>query len=335
MMASLMLWSPRKTEPDAEQREAISRMEKSLVLLSEKASLMGLTTDPVYDPNATGLIGPEWSEITTTIGHPEAKRSTLQPVWAALMVKLIREAGLQAGDTLAIGSSGSFPALMIASLSAAYALRIHSLTIISIGSSSYGASDPRFTLFDMCHILYEGGLISELPIACSLGGDNDQGEGFDDATRIIQLLKINDSGIPLILEPTLKESVDERMKRYGNGVKLFINAGGNESNLGSSQMVLMLEPGLIREGPLPPLDRQGVIHRYLSQGTPVIHLLNIRELARKYHIPWDPVKNPDPASIRLAQPETKKLPKILLSLAGIAYFAGLMIRWSLLKNIRN
>jgi len=74
--------------------------------------------DEGLDPNRTGLIGPQYSPLFTTVGHLEAKRTTTNPAMAALLVHLLQEAGVEPGDRIAIGASGSFPALMIASLSA-------------------------------------------------------------------------------------------------------------------------------------------------------------------------------------------------------------------------
>ncbi len=71
------------------------------------------------DVNRTGLIGLETSPITTTLGNLEAKRTTTNPDFAALLVRLLAEAGVKRGETIAVGASGSFPALIVAALSAA------------------------------------------------------------------------------------------------------------------------------------------------------------------------------------------------------------------------
>ena len=50
------------------------------------------------DINRTGLIGPEWTPLTTSQGILEAKRTSLDPNFAALLVRYFKEAGLEAGD---------------------------------------------------------------------------------------------------------------------------------------------------------------------------------------------------------------------------------------------
>ena len=84
-----------------------------------------------------------------------ARRFWSNPDFAALMVKFFQQAGLQEGDIVAIGASGSFPGLIIATLSACKAMNITPLIIYSIGASEYGATIPTFTFIDMLKILNE------------------------------------------------------------------------------------------------------------------------------------------------------------------------------------
>ena len=65
-------------------------------ILKEKIN-RGLEIDKSLDKNEIGLIGLEWSGITTTLGDIEAKRTSTNPDFAALLVKLFKEAGLKRG----------------------------------------------------------------------------------------------------------------------------------------------------------------------------------------------------------------------------------------------
>ena len=91
-------------------------MEQAIQAIRERREQTGAGFDPGIDPNRTGLIGPEYTPLTTTIGELEAKRSTTNPNIAGFIVYLLCKAGVKPGDSVAIGSSGSFPALMVASL---------------------------------------------------------------------------------------------------------------------------------------------------------------------------------------------------------------------------
>ena len=55
--------------------------------------------------------------------------------FAALLVRYFEEAGLEKGDTVAVGTSGSFPGLFIATLCAATEMELDTKVIASFGSS--------------------------------------------------------------------------------------------------------------------------------------------------------------------------------------------------------
>ena len=68
-----------------------------------------LPIDPIADPTGSGLIGVAMSEVTSNTGNLLAKQTTINPNGAAVAVHLLREAGVQEGDTVAVNTSGSFP----------------------------------------------------------------------------------------------------------------------------------------------------------------------------------------------------------------------------------
>ena len=56
------------------------------------------------DPNRTGLIGPDWSETTTTIGEVQAKRTATNPDLAAAIARILL--GLKPPPGAAVGDRG-------------------------------------------------------------------------------------------------------------------------------------------------------------------------------------------------------------------------------------
>ncbi|MGZ5469119.1 MAG: poly-gamma-glutamate system protein, partial [Candidatus Aminicenantales bacterium] len=108
----------------AEMIEAADLMTRSTVVLKACRASRGLPIDISVDPNGTGLIGEERSEITTSAGRLEAKRTTTNPAFAGLVASLFHEAGVRRGDVVAVGASSSFPALIVATLSAAKAMGV-------------------------------------------------------------------------------------------------------------------------------------------------------------------------------------------------------------------
>ena len=302
---SLLAWvllqtlSPRESIPWSEEMlEAARRTLRAVNAVARYSESAGIGIDESLDPSRTGLIGPEYSPLFTTLGQLEAKRTTTNPDMAALIVHLLRRAGVSAGDTIAVGGSASFPALMIASVAAAEAMGVHPVTILSLGSSAYGATRPGFNLLDIYQLLLNEGILSTAPAAASLGGEGDVGAEFDSTLRESLLHQIRMSGVPLLLEPDLRENVARRVAIYRRPAA-FVNIGGADANLGSSPLVLKLEAGLNTEVVLPPAAQRGVLFEMAARGIPVIHLLHIRGLALRYGLPWDPVPLPEPGTARL------------------------------------
>jgi poly-gamma-glutamate system protein len=258
-----------------EERKAFDYMKSAIEIVEEQ-----------HD-----LIGPEISDITTTLGDRAAKRTSLHPAMAPLLVRLLRSAGVRSGDTVALGCSGSFPGLLIASLSAVQAMGVEPIIILSFGSSSFGASDPEFTILDLHLLLFDKGFTSHLPEAVSPGGDKDVGTEFDQELKKRLLEKAEARGISLIYEEDLAANRAIRDSIYFKGnskrIKAFINSGGGYANMGTSSLSLLLKPGVVRRAKMPPYGSRGVIHDMIEKDIPVIHLLHIKGIASRNRIPWD------------------------------------------------
>jgi poly-gamma-glutamate system protein len=261
----------------------------------------GNSFEPSSDPNRTGLIGPQDSPIVTTVGELEAKRTTTNPNMAGLVATLLQQAGVKAGDSVAIGSSGSFPALLVASLAAAKAMDVQPVVILSLGASSYGATDPRFDLLDIFTLLRRERICTEAPAGVSLGGDKDVGLEFDAGTRDRLAKRIRASGFLFLHEPDLRRNVAERMSLYRSAARgkiaAFINSGGGFANLGTSRLVLDVKPGLNTLLQQPPAAERGVLFEMAASNIPVIHLLYIKGLALQAGLPWDPIPLPKPEAL--------------------------------------
>ncbi|MFA5815540.1 MAG: poly-gamma-glutamate system protein [Bacteroidales bacterium] len=336
MVALSMLFKSSGNSAFAELRIAAENMKQSLKVIEDYCIQHQINTDNPEDPRHTGLIGPEWSELTTTVGDPEAKRTTINPNFAALIAHLLKETGVKKGDTIAIGSSASFPALLIASLSAAKALELNPVVIISFGSSSFGASNPDFTFWDLYHLLLDRHMIDFKPVAASIGGEDDTGLEFDRNISDRFRRSLEEAGIPLITEKDLQINRSIREKFYFAGnphrIKAFINSGGGFANLGSSQAVLNIKPGLVRKVQIPEPEKQGMIHTMLLKKIPVIHLLFIKGLAQKYNLPWDPASQPQITQHSI-QFNGRQDPAILIfSLIGLLWFILVLMWYRMLYN---
>jgi poly-gamma-glutamate system protein len=289
------------------QNDSLSSGSNSILMLRSKELMnsvlntiklekeqLGIKIDSDVDINQTGLIGVEYSPITTTLGHLEAKRTTVNPDAAAMICGIFLEAGLKPGDTVAIGSSASFPGLLIATLSACRVLELNPITMVSVGSSQYGANLQAFTVIEMMKVLESNFGEVFRPDIVSYGGNNDIANDLEEEVREFISQKIKDSGYGLLYEENFSENIKKRMALYDElsdgQIKLFVNIGGANANMGKSFEVLNLEPGLNKEiTKIPSEEDRGVIFEFASREVDVLHLLYVKGLCLKYGLLWDPV----------------------------------------------
>lgn len=280
---------------DSEMQLAFSYMQEAENMLREAREEKGIAIDAEADVNGTGLIGEDFSIITTSSGDIEAKRSAADPQMAPLMVRLYHEAGIERGDAIAIGASGSFPGALVAALSAARAMDLRVTLILSCGSSNWGANIPGFTILDMYLILRD--FFPVRFVAASVGGSNDNGSDMLDEGRVYLTGHIAESGVSMIAESTLGDSVLRRMELYGlfvdsfDDYAAFINIGGADANIGQSLWSLSLSPGVNRidESLIPEgAALCGTAGEMARRGVPVIHILNLRTLFNAYRLGYDP-----------------------------------------------
>ncbi|MCX6143512.1 MAG: poly-gamma-glutamate system protein [Ignavibacteriales bacterium] len=331
MLAAVMSLDPAPRSQNTQPGITASKsMETAIKALRESYLSRGLQFDESIDPNHTALIGVEYSEMVTTLGNADAKRSTTNPNVAGLVVQLLVEAGVRRGDTIAVGCSGSFPAMAVATLAATKALGVHPLMILSLGSSSFGADRIDWTLLDILESLKNKGLMDVSVAGVSLGGADDVGGDFDPETRRVLTEKIRTSGIPIIHEPDLPKNVARRMEIYfgsmpATRIMAFVNIGGSQADLGVDPLVLKLEPGVNREITLPEKEeRYGVVFAMAKRHIPVVHLLHIKGLLLKYGLPWDPTPLPKISTEDISQTRSS-LDASLVAATSLYFFLIAMI----------
>lgn len=315
-----------------QQIRAAQLMKICLERLRDERTSLEIPINHDLDPNDTGIIGDEFTDLTTSLGNLEAKRTATNPAFAALLVKYFSEAGLQRGDVVAIGASGSFPSLILATLCAANVMELRPLMIYSFGASMYGANLPEFTFVEMLKSLKRRGLLAYAPIAVSFGGDNDRAEGLmNENAQPIFLRLAESSGIPLIYEATFADDVREKMRRYENAarglsIRCFVNIGGATANIGTTPAAFDFPNGLSKFASTSANESErGLLLKYAARGIPAIHLLNIKDLAVKNGLPIDPVPFPPIGDGGVYYATTYNTPLILLILCLEAFL--FLRRW--------
>lgn len=278
-----------------QQADAERRMTRALASLRDERLRAGPPIEASLDPARTGIIGDEFTPLTTSLGEVEAKRASANPAFASLVAGYLQQAGAQAGDPVAVGASGSFPGLTLATLCAARALDLRPIVIYSVGSSMYGANLPGWTFVDMLAVLRRDGVLPYDVAAVSPGGDQDGGGGvlFDESgsTLVAEARRL---GRPLVEGATLAERIQWRLRAYERAagdrpVRAFVNIGGASASFGDTPASLEVPNGLVRAWPaIPDAPARGLLFEFAARKVPVIHLLHVRGLAKQLGLPYDP-----------------------------------------------
>ncbi|HSC86622.1 MAG TPA: poly-gamma-glutamate system protein [Polyangiaceae bacterium] len=302
----------------ATKRAAAERAERAFAAIREERPRRGLPLVDRNDRAGTGLIGPSSTSITTSAGSLPAKRTAANPNFAAALVDMLLDLGLKRGDVVAIGYSGSFPALNIATLAAADTLGLVPLSIASAASSDFGASAPQFSWLDMEVLLVSRGLVSRGSVAASIGGIEDRGIGLGAEGLAVLEGAIQRSGAARLTSDDFEASLSERMEHYeraagDRAIRAYVNVGGGAVSVGRSRGKMVYQPGINRPAGKAPVD--SIIGRFLDRGVPVIHLSHVEDLARAYELPLDPA-----APQRAGEGEifVHVRPNVWLSLGAIA-----------------
>lgn len=309
-LASLLLWWGMETAlggfrpaASAEMHEAARLMQISTQLIRAEKRQRGLLQAAGIDPAQTGLIGPEYSETTTSMGILQAKRTATNPDLAAAIVREIDSLQLPSGSPVVLLMSGSIVGANIAALSAVQALGLKPLVISSLGSSMYGATDPEFTWLDMLQLLIAQDLFRPQQIAAVVGGDGAVGRSLSQAGQEALRQNIADSGVPLINEASAQRVIEQLMallkEETTTGWPLLINVGGSVAALGTCENGALLPTGLITEPSQCEAGVPGLVLATLAQGGQVLHILNMKSLAGQWGLPYDPIPLPVPGNNRL------------------------------------
>ncbi len=262
-------------------------------LLRDAKAEAGIVAEPGIDAENAGLVGAELTPLVTTLGSPEAKSLSSRPAWARVLVVQLHQAGVGADDVVAASFSGSFPGLNLAVAAAADALGARVIAVSSVTASSWGANQPGFTWPEMEVRLVGARLIRPATIAVTTGGDLDQAFDLEPEGRAMAV-HIRDRtadrlGVPVIQTGTLEAAIGARLAAYQRAagrqpIAAYVNVGGHVASLGDSPAILRQRSGWLARLPFDLSSGRGVTARFVERGVPVLHLLNIRDLALRWGV---------------------------------------------------
>ena len=291
---------------------ARSMQAASRVLFLEK-EMRSLTPPMQADPNRTGMIGQEYTPITTTIGELPAKRTATNPDFAAALVRQIASLQLARGTPVVIVVSGSFVGGDVAAITAAETLGLRPIVIASLSASMWGANEPEFNLIDMLSTLREHKVVRTRAVAAVLGGGGAIGGGMDaDGVAALRRSAARD-GVPIIEVRPVAALIDTLLAHINAEAGdarpgLVINAGGALIGLGSCRESYEWPPGLTQRAPPCSDGTPGLAMRLAADGLPVLHIINMRRLALEWGLPFDPTPLPIPGNNRAIYGSAKPAP---------------------------
>jgi poly-gamma-glutamate system protein len=271
----------------------------------------GIAPETGTDRGKTGFIGVEWSPLTTTLGPLEAKRTAADPLWAVYALRRFRALGIGKNDKVALLSSSSFPGLVYSILAAADHLGADVLWIHSLGASTWGANHPSLPWPVMASVLRQGGFLSRKPDWYTLGGRGEMGGDLPEEGRKILEDAAARENVPFLKASSLAGMIDAKTALVtAFAPRLAVNVGGGAAAFAGN------DSDFLRGGLFPPppegavLPGEGVLQRLLEEGIPVLHFLNMKEMASEAGIPYDGVPAPRFVSLRSGA----------VSAAGVAFF---------------
>lgn len=313
--------------------EAAKLAKEAADYLKEFRMRRGVFIDVVNDPNETALIGQDITPITTDRGYIEAKLTATNPNFAAIVVDMLKEAGVEKNDVVAVAFTGSFPGLNIAVHSAIQTLNLKPIIITSVGASNWGANDPDFTWLDIERVLFNAGIFKNKSVAASIGGGLDRGRGLSPEGRQLIIEAIERNKVEFINEEHLESSIQRRLEVYDKHrkkerIKAFINVGGGISSIGSIENVNYIPSGLSKTLPMRNYPIKGLLIQMAERNIPIIHLLNVNQLAQDYGLPINPTPLPRPGEGEIFIQRRYSVPLT----AGVTLFLSIAITFIFLME---
>ncbi len=188
-------------QPYFEEKTAAANLaQEAFTIVKAARQKLGPPISRIDDPTDSGLIGVPMSPVTSVRGEVSAKQTSANPNFAAMIVEMLKDIDVREGDVVAVGMSGSFPALNICTYAACETLKVQPLVISSASASQWGANVPALLWPDMERLLrrkiaivdenndpvlddagkptFRPALFSFKSIACSLGGIQDRAVGL-------------------------------------------------------------------------------------------------------------------------------------------------------------
>jgi poly-gamma-glutamate system protein len=253
----------------------------------------GYKPNPTVDPADTGMIGESLTPVTSNTGFLSAKLTSTNPNFAAVIVHFLARSGVNQGEVVAIGVSGSFPALNVAAYAAVQTLGLEPIIIASSSSSEWGANHSDYLWLDMDRTLQDKKLIGFGAIAATYGGIDDLGVGLTNTGLALLDQAMERTGSRKLAPTSLADSIEKRMALYDElagdrPIKAYINVGGGSASVGTHIGKKQFKAGLNSEPPKAANPPDSVMLRFAKRDVPVVHISRIKLMTERFGMPYEP-----------------------------------------------
>ncbi len=283
---------------------------------------LGLPIDSINDPNATGLVGLQFSPVTHSRSDLSDALTTANPNFAAAVVEMLLEAGARPGDTIGISWDGTWPALNIAVLAAAGAMRLQPVVVTTLSAGMWGANQPGMLWPDIEQMLVRSGVTEVRTTLAFVGGDDDDGRGLSPEGRDLLTDAAAQAGMSVVTPESLAAGTAARLQALGR-VKAAVCVGRAAVHLGDRQSPA---PSRVLRGRADARLAGGLVRALLERGTAVVHIANPRRVAAAWRLPIAPVPLPEPGRGRLFYER-----RFSTWLAGLLAAALLAVLWFVVR----
>jgi len=282
--------------------QAAHTVQAAQAILLPAKQAMAIWPGAKIDPNMTGMVGHEYTPMTTSAATLANKRTATAPDFAAALTKRIAAMGVGKGDKVMVVESGSFLGADIAVLAALETLQADVILIPSLGASQWGANDPEFNLMDILALLLDRGVLHTHSLAVVLGGASGTGLNMEPGIPDLLRMSLARHDVQLVDDPVLKTIVDRLTALVDaaaggrQNLKLMVKVGGSVISTGNCPENLKYETDIRPQTVGCSGTTPGLLYLPGTQQVPILHLLNMTALAEQMGLPYDPVPLPMPGA---------------------------------------
>jgi poly-gamma-glutamate system protein len=278
-----------------EKQQSVKLTQRAFARVAEYRQELGLPVDTVDDPNRTGLVGVQYSQLTFGRNDLSDVLTTLNPNLSAALVEMLSQAGVRKGDRVGFSWDGTYPALNIQLLAVAQSMDLGPVIITAQSAGMWGANYPGLTWLDIETLLRNAGLWDYRSAYATLGGEADDGRGLSPEGRAALWAACSTSGVECYVPASFEDAVKRRLETF-EGVRALVSVGGVLPDVGGP---LVRVPSRVIAKPTQRADTLGVIAELLEKRVPVVYLGNPSRVAIDYGLPVAPVPLPEPGRGRL------------------------------------